>query len=149
MAGVEKKSGVRKRPLFLGIEAGGTRTVALLEDRDGVYSRRIEAGPANLRLLDDGQLTRHFRGIARAHAKPDALAIGMAGARTEADRERMRRAAAKAWPGVPCYATNDLETALMTADDSTRSALGQLPRVLVLSGTGSCCLGRMPDGRTA
>ena len=149
MAGVKEKSGVRMRPLFLGIEAGGTRTVALLEDRHGAYSRRIEAGPANLRLLDDGQLTRHFRGIARAFAKPDALAVGMAGARTEADRKRIRRAAAKAWPGVSCHATNDLETALMAADDSTRPALGQLPRVLVLSGTGSCCLGRMPDGRTA
>ena len=42
----------------------------------------------------------------------------MAGARTEADRQRIRAAAAKVWPKVPCYATNDLETAL--AADSLR-----------------------------
>ena len=76
----------------------------------------------------------------------------MAGARTEADRARIRRAAASAWPGAPCYATNDLETALMAAD-APRLKLGirdlqsQLPKVLVLSGTGSCCFGRRADGR--
>lgn len=140
------------RPLYLGIEAGGTRSVALLEDRDGVILRRVEAGPANLRLIDDGKLAGHFRGLARGLPGPDALAIGMAGARTESDRERIRRAAAKVWPAVPCHATNDLETALMAADASPRA--GRLtapppPRVLVLSGTGSCCFGRRADGKTA
>jgi len=148
--------------LYLGIEAGGTRTVALLEDVQGQYQTQYEAGPANVRLLNDGQLHRHYRSIARALPKPDALAIGMAGARTEADWARIRRAAAKAWPGVPCHATNDLETALMAAEEvGTKSAsVGKaarhaprtthhaLARVLVLSGTGSCCFGRTQDGKT-
>jgi N-acetylmuramic acid 6-phosphate etherase len=140
-------------PLYLGIEAGGTRTTALMEGADGSLVRRCDSGPANLKLLTDAQLAGHFRGLARALPKPDALAIGMAGARTEADRRRIRRAAAKAWPGVPCYATNDLETALMAADDigscSPRARAPHAPpRVLVLSGTGSCCFGRTPEGRT-
>jgi N-acetylmuramic acid 6-phosphate etherase len=154
-----------QRPLYLGIEAGGTRTVALLEEGGGADAGPIEAGPANLKLLSDGQLARHFRGIAKALPRPDALAIGMAGARTAADRERIRQAAAKAWPGIPCYATNDLETALMAADEiaptpKTRTAKPRLtqpatrnpqhapPRVLVLSGTGSCCFGRTQAGKT-
>lgn len=120
-----------------------------------------EAGPANIRLLNDGQLHRHFRSIARALPKPDALAIGMAGARTVADWSRIRRVAAKAWPDVPCYATNDLETALMAAEEFETKPAGadkaghRVPctnapaRVLVLSGTGSCCFARTHDGKTA
>jgi len=97
--------------------------------------------------------------------KPTALGIAMAGARTEVDRERIRRAAAKVWPGVPCCATNDLETALEAADGPIEhppnwrkvfgserrgvEALRRIPRVLVLSGTGSCCFGRTRDGKAA
>ncbi len=134
---------VAPAPIFLGLEAGGTRTVALA---DGAVSVRREFGPANLRLLDDRQLERHFRAIAKAMPEPAALAIGMAGARTEADRARIRRAAAKAWPGVVCHATNDLETALLAAPLVSRVP-GSGFQVLVLSGTGSCCYGRSADGR--
>ncbi len=161
MARMNGEANLPQHPLYLGIEAGGTRTVALLEDCHGQCQAQHEAGPANLRLLDDRQLARHFRSVARALPKPDALAIGMAGARTEADRARIRRAAAKAWPGVPTYATNDLETALMAAEatgaaptnapgkaKAMRKAHAATPRVLVLSGTGSCCFGRTPDGKT-
>src|SRR5439155_26475085 len=133
---------------------------AVMEEWDGNGRREIIAGPANLRLLTDSQLSRHFRTIANGLPRPDAVAIGMAGARTEADRERIRRAAVKVWPGVPCYATNDLETALMAADDAAsrerkgkhRYAMRNTPydcRVLVLSGTGSCCYVQTPDGKTA
>ncbi|GIT12845.1 MAG: hypothetical protein CM1200mP34_2510 [Verrucomicrobiales bacterium] len=67
----------------------------------------------------------------------------MAGARTDADRQRLRRAAARVWPGAALHATHDLETAL--AADTRRTAAH---RVLVLSGTGSCCYGQSPDGTT-
>jgi N-acetylmuramic acid 6-phosphate etherase len=129
-------------PVLLGIEAGGTRTVALAA---GAVTVRREFGPANLRLMDDPQLERHFRAIASAMPQPAGIAIGMAGARTEADRSRIRRAAAKAWPRVPCYATNDLETAL--AADTSNSQPEPAVTMLVLSGTGSCCYGRTADGR--
>ncbi len=136
-------------PACLGIEAGGTRMVGLFDAGDGAPARRAEVGPANLRLLNDAQLTRRFREIAAAFPKPDALAIGMAGARAESDRERIRRAAAKVWPKVPCLATNDLETALMAAGSSAGIKERDIPRVLVLSGTGSCFFGRASDGKTA
>jgi N-acetylmuramic acid 6-phosphate etherase len=77
--------------------------------------------------------------------RPAAVAIGMAGARTEKDRNRIRRAAAKAWPLIPCYATSDLETALAAA--GTNSEPEPAATVLVLSGTGSCCFGRKSGGR--
>jgi N-acetylmuramic acid 6-phosphate etherase len=100
---------------YLGIEGGGTRTVALLADDRGQLLRRLETGPANMKLLTEAQLTQRFRSIARALPRPSALGIGLSGAWVEADFEKIRLAAAKAWPGVPCYATNDLETALIAA----------------------------------
>ena len=161
--------------VFLGIEAGGTRTVAaamrsIMEPRsikDGNLLP-LEFGPANLRLLNDQQLIKHLQQIAKAMPRPVAVAIGMAGARTEADRERIRQSASKVWPDVPCYATNDLETALAGADGEgdrlkvrgRRKALHRCivtfagksleaeARVLVLSGTGSCCFGQTKDGNT-
>lgn len=131
-------------PSYLGIEAGGTRMVGLFDACDGSPICRAEAGPANLRLLTDVQLAARFHEIASAFPVPSAVCIGMAGARAESDRERIRRAAAKVWPKAPCLATNDLETALMAADDESNTT-----RVLVLSGTGSCFFGRKPDGKTA
>src|SRR5258708_37472444 len=83
--------------LFLGIEAGGTRTIALLADHEGRAIRRLETGPANLRLQTDAQLVAHLAAIADALPQPNAIAIGMAGARAEADFLRIHRAATKAW----------------------------------------------------
>ncbi len=154
-------------PLFLGIESGGTRTIVLLADGEDHAVKRAEARPANLRLLSDAQLIRHFRSIAKAFPCPATVAIGMAGARTETDRIRIRRAAAKVWPRVACHATNDLETALaagrmQNAKCEMRNANkkplrhssffihpSSFSQVLVLSGTGSCCYGRDSDGKTA
>jgi N-acetylmuramic acid 6-phosphate etherase len=138
--------------VLLGIEAGGTRTVAAALNGCDAASpsktwRRMEFGPANLRLLSDAELSERLAEIARAMPQPGSLAIGMAGARTESDRRRIRTAAARVWPDVPCYATNDLETALM-AGTSDGHANTQA-EVLVLSGTGSCCYGRTATGRTA
>lgn len=122
-------------PKLLGIEGGGTSTLALWVQGNNV--QRWEGGPANLHLVTDAQLTDLLRQIAASLPSPDALAIGLPGARLESDRERIRRAAAQCWPGVPCLATNDLETAL-----AAQPARQPLARVLVLSGTGSCCYGQ-------
>lgn len=130
----------------LGIEAGGTRTTVLLVDDSGKEIMDFHAGPAVLPLMSDRELQWHLRDIAaRLPFTPSAIGIGMAGARSDADKERLHRAAARLWPTVPCVATNDLDTAL--AASPARTPPG--PRVLVLAGTGSCCFGRAPDGRTA
>ena len=52
----------------------------------------------------------------------------------------MRAAAGKVWPGIPCWAGNDLETALAAAGE------GNMARVIVISGTGASCYGRKADG---
>ena len=157
-------------PVFLGIEGGGTRTVALLADADGRLLKRFEGGPANFKLLSEAQLLRRLREVRAAFAgfpQPAAVGIGLAGARGEPEWQRIRAAAAQVWPGVPCHATHDLETAL-AAGEARQKAKGKrqkgateraastfnfqlstLTQVLLLSGTGSCFYGRSPDGRTA
>jgi len=133
-------------PTVLGIEGGGTRSTVLLVDASGAMLADFQAGPAVLSLMSDRDLQWHLRDIAkRLPQQPQAVGIGLAGARTEADQERLRRAASRVWPAIPCVATNDLETALAAAPLPRRP----VARVLVLSGTGSCCFGRALDGRTA
>lgn len=133
-------------PLILGIEGGGTRTVAILADAHGLLVKRVEAGPANLRLLSDPQLTKHLRSLARQFPTPAAVGIGLAGLRNEQDRGRVLGAAESVWPKRPCFACADLETALAAAEIAPESS--SHARVLLLSGTGSCCFGRF-DGLTA
>jgi N-acetylmuramic acid 6-phosphate etherase len=135
---------------FLGIEGGATRTRAVLADAAGHLLAEAEAGPANIQLLTDAQLLKLLGGLRAALPRPSAIAMGLAGARRESDRQRIRRAAARIWPGIPCYATNDLETALMAAVPDRKPGPRREPaRVLVLSGTGSCCYGRTPRGEDA
>ncbi|HAM72946.1 MAG TPA: hypothetical protein DCM86_15005 [Verrucomicrobiales bacterium] len=132
----------------LGIECGGTRTTALMPRVGGRGAISWEGGPGNLRLLRDRDLVRLFEEIAAAFPSPTALGIGMAGLRTREDRERVERAVARCWPGVSLRLVNDLETALAAAP-TVRLPSGGEPRVrvLVLSGTGSCCLGVTASGR--
>ena len=129
----------------LGIEGGGTRTSVLLVDSRDAILASFQTGPAVLPLMSDRELQWHLRAIAgRLQMVPDAICIGLAGVRTDVDCERLRRAASREWPAVPCLATNDLETAL-----ATTPVEGEVTRVLVLSGTGSCCFGRASDERAA
>ncbi len=136
--------------IFLGIECGGTHSAAIAARATGQKLFHYTGGPANLRLLTDQQLAKHFAEIRSAHnGLPDisGLAIGMAGARTEQDRKRIRAAAATIWPHVPCYVTNDLETALAAAE--TKGDAKATSRVVIISGTGSCCFGKNALGKTA
>lgn len=178
----------RAAPVLLGLECGGTRTVALLVSVTGRLLDRVEAGAANLRLMTDDQLHGHFRALAQRFPAPAAVGIGMAGVREESDRHRARAAAARAWPAVPCWAGNDLETAWEAASPfltcsanlnlGRRGAPGSSgsvrqarrfcrmnsafraggsgaasggaeepqdqARIIVISGTGSCCYGQRP-----
>jgi len=144
-------SSVAMNHLFLGLECGGTRTVALLADVSGRATKRIEVGPANLRLLNDTQLVAHFQSIAKLFPTPSALGVGMAGARTESDWKRIREAAGRIWRQIPCAATSDLETALAATKHKTHHSspvTRHSADILVLSGTGSCCYGKNPAGKT-
>lgn len=130
---------------LLGIEGGGTRTVALLADDAGRLLQRLETGPTNQSLMTDDELAERFQQIARAFPSPHAIGIGLAGGWEEKDWQRVRQAAGRAWANVPCEITNDLETALIAAAGT--GATKGIPQVLVISGTGSGCFGQNHQGR--
>lgn len=147
MAAKPKQS--RSRAHFLGVEGGATHSVCLLADETRHIVRRIEVGPANILLLSDAQFTTLLRQIKRAFAdcpKPDAICLGLAGAHGDAEFGRIRKCAEKVWPRIPLKPTHDLETALSSSESIKPSPKPLPPRVLVLSGTGSCFLGKSPDG---
>jgi N-acetylmuramic acid 6-phosphate etherase len=133
--------------VLLGLECGGTRTVAIASDPDFCLLQRLEAGPCNLRLVSDAQLLQHFSEIAARIAGVAAVGVGMAGVRDAQDIARVRNILTQVWPGCPSEVDHDLESALsaanLTDDQPTHT------KVILLSGTGSCCYGRAPGGGTA
>ena len=122
---------------FLGIEGGGTHTVALLADRHGRILSRRESGPFNLKLLSDAEALQRLREIRRGLAtRPTSLALCLAGCRTDADRARARSLARRVWPGVDAYVGSDVDSALAAAFGPDGSG------IVIVSGTGSCVAGR-------
>ena len=137
------KRGKTSAPSYaLGIECGGTRTTALCLREDDKASPKRKYPAANLRLTGDEQLWELFQQIAGQHENPNCVGIGMAGVRTQEDCNRVRRQACLAWPLAKMYITDDLETALAGAPESRRSA-----QILLVSGTGSSCIGQDEEGR--
>ena len=131
--------------IILGMEGGGTRTSALLVDSEkDIVLAKISAGPGNLHTLSGEGLAHLLEEIrVQLPVSPDRIGIGFAGVRSAGDRERLTTAVSRAWPGVPAVVTDDLVLALESADWHSDCAA----QVLLLSGTGSCCLGRHRDGR--
>jgi len=129
---------------LLGIEGGGTNTSILLVDSvDETILAAFQVGPGNLHLLGGMALDEHLAAIRdRLPASPDRIGIGLAGVRSEGDRDRLASTVARVWPGVPAAVTDDLVLAL----EATAWRDDCAAQVLLLSGTGSCCLGRRRDG---
>ena len=121
---------------ILGIEGGGTKTVALLAT--GTTIRRRQFGPLNLKLASDRQLLAVFRQF-----RPTRAAICLAGCGSVADRDRVRRLARRVWPKTEIFTGSDLDSGLAAALDATR------PGILVISGTGSFVAGRNAAGKIA
>jgi N-acetylmuramic acid 6-phosphate etherase len=129
--------------ITLGIEGGGTRTTVLLVDQDDAVLASFQVGPANLRLMELGELAVHLQAIRdQLPVQPTRVGIGLAGVRLAHDHQRLRNAVATVWPGVLCATSDDLVTALEAAEWAESCAV----QVLVLSGTGSCVAGRRHDG---
>lgn len=122
---------------FLGIEGGGTRTVALLADGRGLICKRFELGPLNLKLASDTDILQRLREIKScAGLRPSSWSLCLAGCRTAADRARLHSLAERIWPRVPIYIGNDLDSGFAAAFGVNGAG------ILVISGTGSCVQGR-------
>ncbi|HVM60197.1 MAG TPA: N-acetylmuramic acid 6-phosphate etherase [Verrucomicrobiae bacterium] len=128
---------LRAGACFLGVEGGGTHSVALLADRRGRILSRVESGPLNLQLSSDAEVLRRLREIQRSlPSRPTSLALCLAGCRADADRSRARALAERVWPGADAYIGGDIDSALAAAFGPRGSG------IVIVSGTGSCVVGR-------
>jgi N-acetylglucosamine kinase-like BadF-type ATPase len=137
-------------PLFLGIDGGGTSTVAWLGTTGSRILGRCTAGPSNAKAVGETNareaLTQAIAGAfadARlAFRRVESACFGLAGFGRVEDRQLLARWADEAgWAQRHALVTDgDLVVAAGTPDGW---GIG------VIAGTGSIALGRSADGRTA
>lgn len=135
--------------LVLGLDAGGTKTVALLaRGDDGAVLGRGVGGPGNIRAAGAGRVTAAIEAaVAGAFAAAGlgrqpvaAAAIGAAGAARPDDRAAVEGCLRAVVAAGKYVATNDAAIAL-------RAAVSDGPAALLIAGTGSIGYGRAADGR--
>ena len=131
----------------LGIDAGGTKTVALLADADGRILGEGRAGAANLQTEGELEVEKTLHtAIENAtdgqHLTVTAVCLGMAGVDRQDDagviRGVMRRLGFRSNPLI----VNDALIALV-------AGAGSSPGVVVISGTGSIAYGVSQQGVAA
>jgi N-acetylglucosamine kinase-like BadF-type ATPase len=143
-------------PLYLGIDGGGSRTVALLAhplesgDRRWTILGRGESGPSNRQAVGnekafaslDEAVAMAFREAGFPRQEVTSACLGLAGADRPDDRKLLQDWAARTRLAVKVEVTND--AALLLAA-GTPEGHG----VALIAGTGSIAYGRNAAGRTA
>lgn len=129
----------------IGIDAGGTKTVALLADEDGTVRSKARGGGAN--LLVHGELAVEkviFQVIEdlEAPAPVAALCLGIAGVDRPGEKELIRGMLRRLGLRQPLKVVNDAAVALVAGAPEGHG-------IVVIAGTGSIAFGRSPDGQTA
>jgi N-acetylmuramic acid 6-phosphate etherase len=140
----------RSSILCLGVDGGGTHTVALLASADGAIGGRGEAGPSNLQAVGQEQALRAldeavgaaFRSAGLARVPGGAACLGLAGAGREEDQRLVREWAARVELAERVEVTTDVALLLAAG---TPAGWG----LALVAGTGSVAYGRSEDGRTA
>jgi N-acetylglucosamine kinase-like BadF-type ATPase len=131
----------------LGIDAGGSKTVALVADANGRIVGEGRAGGANLQTEGELQVEKVLHEVIELaingrHEPPDAVCLGMAGVDRDSDgrviREIMRRLGFR----QNTLIVNDALIALV-------AGAGASPGVVVISGTGSIAYGVSHRGLAA
>ena len=138
------------RACVLGIDGGGSKTLALVAAAGGEILGRGEAGPSNYQVIGLEVALASLEAateaaLASAGRERDDLAaacVGLAGVARPEDRERLAAWAAYYLPRVPMTIANDAQLVLAAG---TPHGWG----VALICGTGSIALGRSPDGRNA
>ncbi len=143
--------------LLLGIDGGGTRTLALLaraeasSDPTGRWSvlGRGEAGPSNVKAVGvkglqalDEAVRRAFAAAALPRQTVRAACLGLAGADRVEDQKLIHDWARRVYLAAQVEVTSDAAILLAAG---TPAGWG----IAIIAGTGSIAYGRSPDGRTA
>ena len=131
----------------LGIDAGGSKTRALLANERGDIVAAASSGGANLRTDGELEVERMLHAVieeacAAAGARPDAVALGIAGAGRPEDAEVLRAALRRIGFRERVVVTNDAHIAFIAGSDR-RVGLA------LVCGTGSIAWGRNAAGESA
>ncbi len=133
---------------LLGIDGGGSKTLALLADGAGRVVGRGTAGPSNYQVVGveaayaalDEAVAAALTGV--PNARPSAICLGMAGAGRPRDQTIIRAWAQTRYPGVPTLVVHDAQLVLAAG---TPAGWG----IALISGTGSLAYGANQAGQTA
>ena len=135
------------RCLVVGVDGGGSKTLALVTDAQGQILGRGIAGPSNTQVVGQkaacATIATAIRGArARIPGELSALCLGMAGAGRENDRALLQAWAKTHYPDIPISVVHDGQLALAAG---TPEGWG----IAVLCGTGSLVYGEDQQGRPA
>jgi len=129
---------------IIGVDGGGTKTLALLANLDGQVIARGMSGPSNYNAVGFETACAALESAINTARKDhpgeiSALCLGLAGAGRQADIERFQLWAKEKFPGIAVKVVNDAEI-LLTAGLPTGPALA------LVCGTGSIVYGRTVRG---
>ena len=133
---------------LIGIDGGGSKTLALLADGTGRVVGRGTAGPSNHQVVGveaayaalDKAVGAALTGV--PNARPSAICLGMAGAGRPQDQTIIQAWAQARYPGVPTLVVHDAQLVLAAG---TPAGWG----IALISGTGSLAYGANQAGQTA
>ncbi|MHB8486980.1 MAG: BadF/BadG/BcrA/BcrD ATPase family protein [Candidatus Acidiferrales bacterium] len=144
--------------VFLGFDAGGTKTNCVVLDAAGHFLGEATGGPANpLRVgfakasfaLEDTAL----RALGEARQETEnvrAICAGVAGAGRPRVARRLVSYLSHAFPNAAVRVTTDIEIALEAAIGQDQTEGGKRNAgVVIVAGTGSAACGRNSTGKTA
>ncbi|MBN1921232.1 MAG: hypothetical protein JW892_08315 [Anaerolineae bacterium] len=146
-----------QRPLpgplpLIGVDGGGSKTLALVATLEGQIIGRALAGPSNYHAVGLEAATTALESAIRAAletagydpvgASPGALCLGLAGMGRPEDRANIKAWAAETFPDTPVTVVTDAQLVLAAG---TPKGWG----IALISGTGSLAYGEAPDGRSA
>ena len=130
--------------IVVGVDAGGTKTAAVVGDGHTILGRADGPGGAirpGRALVAASAIAETVRQAlsASGHLQADAIVVGAAGAGRTAERDELERALRGEQIGRKIRVTTDIEVALA-------AAFGRGPGIVVSAGTGSIAIGRTEDG---
>ncbi|HTO88785.1 MAG TPA: BadF/BadG/BcrA/BcrD ATPase family protein [Thermoanaerobaculia bacterium] len=131
----------------LGIDAGGTKTRALLANEAGQILAAASAGGANLRTHGEPEVEKVLHAVAEeacaaAGARPDAVAVGVAGAGRAEDEDLLRAILQRIGYRDHVIVTIDAHIAFVAGSER---GVG----LALVCGTGSIAWGRNASGEVA
>jgi N-acetylglucosamine kinase-like BadF-type ATPase len=129
---------------ILGVDGGGTKTLALLGDLDGNVLARGVSGPSNYNAIGFDSACSSLESAIHLARKDypgeiSALCLGLAGAGRKEDIERFQNWAIQEFPKTTVKVVSDAEILLMAG-----ASYG--PALALICGTGSIVYGRTVTG---